>query len=664
MRRLVVACLLVSSMAHAGKVAPWNDARAQGEDLAPAIVHGKLAGTVATLTARYLVRVEGGYGPNTVSLALPERALVTSATVTADGTTHRLELLAAKDANDRFEQLTADPDGRAAPSAVLISGGAGSVTLGVASPHPGFMSITLEMSAPTCFFRDARYVALPPSWTKLDTELRARVVRPEPVSEACAIAADPEQRVLGFPARELAALPSGDRIGGTAGRLALGTDHVVRVELDLAAALSDIPRDLATVIIVDASRSMGSGELESQRELALAYLRKAPESRIQVIAFARTARPLLPGWSIASQALPRVQRELEALAPRNGSNFDAGLAEAARWLARVEGTRRVVLITDEQFADRLAATPPASLRALLSPDTLVHVVATDHGASGIQRDDETSLAPLAALTEGIAVRLGLDDKHVADATMLLRPIELAHVTVSAPGWKLINPDTSAHVCGSDDAANPDALGEGTACTWWGQGTAVSGPISIAGLLWNKRVTRVLRPDPAHARDVARELSALHTLDETAQLGADAAAHAVNEQWSLFARWGGHGGYGDDLMGGFATSGCGCDDGTFGIGTIGRGTFDGIAIPKLDLRSQLAPAVAACHLDRDRVEVELEMTMLEIVDVRVRVSPRSRKTPGELGALQTCVTEALWDATPMLPRPQPHATYTVTLGATR
>lgn len=658
MRRLVVVSLLVSSAAHAGKVASWRDAGAQTDDVAPSIVHGKLSGTVATLTARYQIKVDAGYAPSTVSLALPDRALVTSATVTADGTPHRLELVAAQDADDRFAALTTEPGPSPAPSAVLIAGGAGEVTIGVASPHPGFMSIVLEMSAPTCFFRDARYLGLPASWTKLDTELRARIVAPAPVSEACAIAADPEGRVLGFPARELASRPSGERLGGTAGRLALGTDHVVRVELDLAAALSDIPRDLATVILVDASRSMSSGELEVQRELALSYLRKAPESRIQVIAFARTARPLLPGWSIASQALPRLQRELEALAPRNGSNFDAGLAEAGQWLARVEGARRVVLITDEQFAERLAASPPASLRALLPPGTLVHVVATDPGGGAIQRDDETLLAPLATATEGLAVRLGLVDQHPVDATMLLRPIELAHVTVSAPGWTMIKPDDAAHVCGGDPAGDPDALGEGTACTWWGQGTAVSGPISIAGLVWNKRVTRVLRPDPAHARDVARELSALRTLDETAQRGADTAAHAVNERWSLFAQWGGHGGYGQDIMGGFATSGCGCD-GTADTGMIGRGTIGGIVIPKLDLRAQLEAAVAACHVEHDRVEVELEMTMLEIVDVRVRVSPRAGKTPGELA---TCVTEALWDATPMLPQPRPHATYAVTLGA--
>jgi hypothetical protein len=662
MRRLVVTWLLVASAAHAGKVAPWTAGGAQAGDLAPSIVHGKLTGTVATLTARYLVEVDAGYGPNTVSLALPERALVTSATATRDGTTHRLELLAAKDADDRFAALTTEPGPSEAPSAVLIAGSAGQVTIGIASPHPGVMSIVLEMSAPTCFFRDARYLGLPASWTKLDTELRTRVVKPGQVIEACAIAADPEERVLGFPARELATRPSGERLGGTAGRLALGTDHVVRVELDLAAALSEIPRDLATVILVDTSRSMSASELEVQRELALSYLREAPESRIQVIAFARTARSLLPAWSIASQALPRLQRELEALAPRNGSNFDAGLAEAGRWLSRVEGTRRVVLITDEQFAEQLAARPPASFRALLPPDTLVHVVATDPGGTAIQRDDETLLAPLATSTEGLAVRLGAIDQHAVDATMLLRPIELAHVTVSAPGWKMIKPDDAAHVCGGDPSDNPDALGEGTACTWWGQGTAVSGPISIAGLVWNKRVTRVLRPDPAQARGVARELSALHTLDETAQLGADAAAHAVNDQWSLFARWGGHGSYGENLVGG-GTSGCGCIDGTIGTGTIGGGAFDGIAIPKLDLRAQLEAAVAACHIDRDRVDVDLEMTMLEIVDVRVRVSPRVRKTPDEIRALGTCVTEALWDATPMLPHPQRHATYAVTLGAT-
>lgn len=650
MRALVVACVLASSTASAGRVATWTETGTA--DIDPAVVHGRLAGTTAMFTARYLVPVERGFRPSTLGLALPPRGLVTGATVSADGVTHRLQLLPAQDADDRFLATSGETGAGDPPWAVLLAGDTHGVQLGFASPHGGFVSVTLEIEVPTCYERDTRYVAIPAAWTALDVALREHVTTEAHARElatSCGVDDSGTEHMVGFPVHELAALPSGERISATAGRLSIGTEHIVKVELDLASVVADVPRDLATVIVVDASRSMTAAQVEAQKKLVLAYVKAAATTRVQVIAFARTARPLLPTWSVASQALPRLERELDAIAPRNGSNVDVGLAEAGAWLQRITGTHRVVVLTDELLAARLQADPGA-LTGVLPAGTLVHAVLLDTAFQALVRDDDTLLAPLAKGTEGLSVRAGLpDDKTPVDPTMLLRPIQLDQVAVTAPGWTSIDPDSRSHTC----AVNVLDLPEGDACTWWGEGTSLAGPVAITGLLWNRRITRVMRPDPAQALPIARELSALGSLGSDAQARIDRAARAVNSAASLFARWGGHGSFAPDEA---SFSGCGCDGGgtsggssdTIGTVRIGHGN-----IPVYDLHDQLARAVSGCHLDGAHVTIELEMTMLEIVDVRVTLA-----SPAP--ALEHCIVEALWDASPMLATPRPHDTFTVKL----
>ena len=234
--------------------------------------------------------------------------------------------------------------------------------------------------------------------------------------------------------RELAERPAGDqRIDGIAGRLPLDDRHIAHVELDLSREISEVPQDLYTAIVIDASRSLDDNEVEAQRAIVELYLREAPNSHVQLIAYARRARALLPGWTNASQALPRVDRELRALAGRNGSNIDVALGEAARWLSSVDGTRRIVVFSDELLAQRLLDASPLALRRGLSDDTLVHVVALANGTGALSRADDAVLAPLALATFGIAVRGGLDDDGNVDAKLLVRPIWLDHIKLHSAG---------------------------------------------------------------------------------------------------------------------------------------------------------------------------------------------------------------------------------------
>ncbi len=657
--QLVAAALLVSSTAGA-----WSR-RTTEDEAAPAVVHGKLEGSNAVFTVRYVIPVAAAsYTAASTGLALPELGLVTSASATSNGIAHALAMMPSEEASAKFDALSDDAEtapGRDKTNAVTITGSTGRAEIGIAAARAGVVTIDLTIAAPTCFYRNVRYVKVPAEWrTVADLALRRTASTDKALIAACDPADDAPETPstwFGFAAPELARKPSGDRVGAFASRLALGEDHIVRVELGLASELGDVPRDLATVLLVDGSRSMTSEESEAQRQLIASYLKAAPESRVQVLAYARRTRPLLPGWTSAAQAAARVDRELRSLAPRNGSNFEIALADAAAWLERIEGTRRIVLVTDERMANRLEITPPATLRRLLPAGTLVHVVAVDVHAQEPRRDEDAKLAPLAAATDGMAVRLGpLDDPKHLDATLLVRPISLDDVTVKAPGWTALSISSDVGRCGTEVDG---LLREGRSCTWWGEGDASSGPIAVEGLVWGKRVQRLLRPDPGRARDVARELSARDVLDEKLKEQVDRLAHAVNNHWSLYVEWGGAakyaGGFGFGLAGGGSSCGCG------GINDIGLGRSGSIGgWDPPDLASQLRPLLAACHVEDVSITVTLEMTMIEIVDLDAQLTWSNEPSAAEQRTQQACVEDALWDATPMVRHVEPRASYVVSL----
>ncbi len=617
-------------------------------------VHGTLDGVAAKLGVRYRIAAADGW--NHFELELPAHGMVTGAVVTADGGRHRLALDEAKHASEAFEGATSGPAGSHRRWAIEMADGfSGGLAVELAAPHAGQIAIDVEVEVPTCFRDDVRFAAVPAAWrASLDRSLvvSGRSAPCQPDGDAAT--ADDAQAVtwIEFPARALAGRPFGaQRIATTAQRLDVAHGRFARLEVDLAHQLSQVPPDLYTVFVIDASRSTSQPELDAQAAIIASYVRDAPRSQVQVIAYARNARALLPGWTPASHANPRLQRELAALVTANGSNVDVGLVEASSWLARVPGTRRVVLFSDERLGDRVAGLEAKVLRSVLPRDTLVHVVALDGSTVDVSgtvvRDDEVGLGSLAVLTEGLAARGHSDGAGGADALRLVRPIELDHVAVHAAGWTEDVVTTDEPRCPSDGTG---ALAEGTSCSWWATGAAGAGGLRVDGLLWNRAVTRTLAPAGGEDRRLARMLLGFGAnLGELAHEVAQA-AHAVDEAWSLFGSWGGANGYADQERGGtYGGSTCGgsWDDIGIGVGHAGR-----LTIAQADLEAQLARATRDCHVDA-RVEIELELTLNEIVDVAVTApSP----------ALRDCVTEAVWAAPVLLASPQAHRKTTVVLGS--
>jgi hypothetical protein len=277
----------------------------------------------------------------------------------------------------------------------------------------------------------------------------------------------------------------------------------------------------------------------------------------------------------------------------------------------------VLVFSDERLPTRLGGTDGAAWIDLLPPGTVVHVIRLRDTAGSLVRDDSVQLSALAKATGGI----GVDGTRPPDdePSLLVRPRSLDNVSVQGAGWT----DAGAACTGSN-------LPEGTSCTWLGVSTPGAGPIKIEGWLWNQRVERIVTPDPTHALDLARELAAAGSLDAALQAQVDRAAMAVDSVWSLFATWGGRGGYADRYGVGRLSGTGGSTDSSTIVDSIDIAN----KLPEIDLAEQLAgPIAAACPGAHG--SVDLELTREEIVDVRV--------TPAS-----SCAEDAIWDTIVVVP----------------
>ena len=626
----------------------------------PHWITARLDGITAKLVVRYHLATVGPSGFNHFTLALPDNGVVTGAVVRGDGGAHRLELSETDSGTAEFEAVLAKPAGPRRRWTVMVSDPLGpGVTVDVAAPRSAVLTIDLEISAPTCFSHGVRYASVDPAW-RASIDLAVRTVATAP---GCGAPPNDDggpalaRTWLAFATDDGTWRPAGEqRVAIRGERIDVDHGHFARVELDVANELGEVPADLHTVFVIDASRSMRESERAAQAKVIRSYIEHAPGTQIQIVAFARKAHALLPAWTRAGDAKLAM---LASLPEANGSNVDTGLVEAAAWLAQTTGTRRVVLFGDERLGKRVAALSTDALRGILPAHTLVHVVALDpvspelghhHGqppvqTASIRRDDDIMFAELARDTEGLAARaMEIDDK--ISAANLVKPIALEHVSVHAAGWTDLRVDSDESACTGD-------LARGRSCAWFGAAdpVAVTPTIAIDGLLWNHAVHRTLTPDSGQREVLARMLTGFATSLGDAEHDLQVAARAVNPAWVLYGAWGAEDGYDDQDFSNIYGSGCGCDDGGLN-GGFGIGMAPQVHATGPSLAVQLARATAGCHVDA-HVEVEVELTETEIVDVAV-TAPRAE--------LRDCVTEAVWNTLLFVADPQPHATEHVSLGS--
>lgn len=679
MARLALLFLAGSAVAHAGAVAvPEADPDPDDSNLpiapmpseeatkpAPYWIHGRLDGTTAKIRLRYHLHPVGPSSWNAFELEMPGGGVVTGATISGAGVTKKLALETEDAAAKKFSTVGDATPGQHRGWAVMVTAGdefrPHTTKVLVAAPHTTTLTLDLEIDAPTCFHADQRLVPILNTWKpSVDRAVKTVTEGCKPVPADDWDGENTSPLFLAWPA------PTRERdiqIATRSERLDVAHGSFAHLEVALGTKLATVPADLHTVFVVDASRSVTTSELETEAALIKSYLAQAPGTKVQVVLYARKPRALLADWTTAGAASAEISTALAHLVEQNGSNVDAGLVEAARWLSRIEGTRRVVLFSDQRLAQRVEALRPEVLRAVLPVHTLVHVVGVDTQRSGgawhgtqpsnpfVGRDDDVAFAQLAIQTEGFAAH-GHTVEGKTDALVLVRPIQLEQVSIAGGAWADGGPPYNARGCPQERADRDFAkldLDEGDSCEWAGTGNGEAAEVTLHGLLWNHKVERKLAPDRGGQLQLARALvgSGLH--DEPAKDDIALASRAVSSAWSLFTTWGGADGYRDRApLDSGVGYGCGCggrsDMGTFGS-SIGKMTMT-----RPSLEEQLGQAVAACRAD-GQTKVDVELTQNEIVDVKVTAAN---------AALRDCVTEAVWGAEVYLTKPLEHSTAHVTL----
>lgn len=677
--------LLVAALAASPAAAAPGDDDGRGggfdHDHALRAVALGLAGAELTAELTFAVRTTG---PEVIALdlglglPLPADATVTAVTL-ADGVTRRAGTRTAASTADA--SVAAIDDAAPAPRRqgyVLVSANeARQVSVRLGLPSAGRRTLTLQVHAPTCVLDERRWAQVPTAWApRLRGAAGARQASTAEVAQlraACLGSSDGRDHAgdgahdrvwLGLPDPALRRLqPRPARVQVRAEQFGDDDHHqLARVELALGRALTPMPVAPHVVVLLDASRSLDDGDWDVQRALVDAFLARAPHgTRVAVLAYTRTTRPVVAGWVEAGAARRALRRPLATLVRGNGSEVSAAVAEAARLLAAVQGERRVLLVSDQLLRLREQGRA-AELHQLLPAG--VRLIAVDvRGGELLTRHDESRFAAAAAATGGIAMtsedRPAQAEPAPFDATALWRPTSLDRISVGAAAWTELAPPSGPAACAGlrrgDDAAFD--LAEGTGCSWWATSPArAAGPIQVRGLLWNQPWTGGATAVASAA--LARQLGPTPPRPDLAAMwrrAAEAGGH-VGPAWSLLVTWGSGGGYQDtpSIMGGSI-----CDCG--GPGDVGFGRGQGR--PPRPLEPLLRAAVARCLVSGVGLEIALETTRSEIVAVEVTArgaDPTGRRAGVDVA---TCAEAAIWD-TPFEFDGADHAASTFTIQAPR
>jgi hypothetical protein len=191
------------------------------------------------------------------------------------------------------------------------------------------------------------------------------------------------------------------------------------------------------ILLVDRSRSVGTGGMSSQRALARALLEALPPAeRFNAILFARAPKPMS---SLARTATREALDAFEAAADpnqlENGTDLVAALARAADWAKREgqnAGSHLLVIISDgavpeSQTAEQLTA----ALASVARPDQLRLLVLLVRAAADdpVPADAVEKLDRLAGRFGGVVRAVTADD---------LRGLARSSLTALAQGGDLFN----------------------------------------------------------------------------------------------------------------------------------------------------------------------------------------------------------------------------------
>jgi hypothetical protein len=408
-----------------------------------------------------------------------------------------------------------------------------------------------------------------------------------------------------------------------------------RLEVDAAMELDAAPIATNVVFVIDASHSQGPTGIAAQLDIMKAYLLNTPDARVEVVITRRVAERLF-GRFVPATEVPALLAQVSAarLAPGNGSNLELGAGLAAQSLAGVGGASRVVIFSDEAL--RRDFSNDQAIAALFAAPlgTVAHLVGRSGRSTGSlseERDDDAALAPIAAATGGVFLRVGGEVGEPQDAARtlmgLVRPIRVDDFRVEVAGVE----ELSAH----------RQLAEGSMVRLEGIGVAPPDRITVTGKIWAREFRREIASDDA----LVRRLPALAVgssvlrgqLSDDELRTAAFLAQAVSPVTSFFYAPASAAPSAEVLslgLHGYGVSSCGCG------GHVGVTTHCGMSIASVTdyeqlLRGLLGAGVAACEHELGETAegvIGLETTDDEIVAVQVS---------GARSAMAQCLSEAAW-----------------------
>jgi subtilisin-like proprotein convertase family protein len=421
------------------------------------------------------------------------------------------------------------------------------------------------------------------------------------------------------------------------GRVEAAKDkHFLRLEIDTAPELRPLPKRLHVVFVVDASKSVPSGELGGQLSVLRSYLRNAPKAKVEVVLYRRFAERLFGEFVPAADVPARLKKAEAAgkLALGNGSALDEGVRAASAALRKQRGTRAIVMMTDDLL--RPSWTNDRALKLLAAaPIRHAHVVlpAIHHGYQGShrdRRDDGHHLSPLASKNGGVLLHIDspLDEnKELDDVTLgLVRPIRIDQFQVHGVKFP-------------DEVELPAVLHEGEGIRQMVALPKAPSRVRLTGKIWAQPFSRVVRGPLRFSQATAAFVFShdLHKgLSEDEMVRVAFAGKAVSPVTSYLAV---EPGVRPSRVGfeglGEGAGGLGAAFGVGGYSTVGHGAG---SCPAYSIEDDVAKAAKACiaaHAPSGKWTVKLKVhtTFDEVVDV----------VPVKRSKLSTCLAEAVWTA---------------------
>ena len=226
------------------------------------------------------------------------------------------------------------------------------------------------------------------------------------------------------------------------------------------------------MLLVDRSRSVGSGGMSSQRALVRATLEALPPAqRFNAILFARTTTQVFPFPRTATrEALDALDAAVDPNQLENGTDLVAALGRAADWVKRggaLAGgeSRLLVIVSDGALPESQTAEKLAGALASVAPDHRLRVLVLlvrPAADEPVPADAVERLDKLVGRFGGVVRVLAAED---------LRGVARSVLAALKQGGDLFN----VHMQGQRDLATGVAPGTGLVKTWtlpWGQGSRV------------------------------------------------------------------------------------------------------------------------------------------------------------------------------------------------